>query len=120
MYNKYLNATDPFSIFRMKTLPKGSESWNFIIRCRALIINYLTWDIGKGDKALFWEDSWDWHPPIDSLEKPVGVKEKLVKLMGSKVSDYKTKKTLNGSTSWEYKSLDDIYVEPIAKSYMKR
>lgn len=55
-YNKYLKVEDPSSIFRMKTLPNGSESWNFMVKCRHLVGN-LTWDIGQGAEALFWEDS---------------------------------------------------------------
>ena len=71
---------DPLSIFRMKTLPKGLENWNFIAKCRPLISKYLTWDIGKGDETFFWEDSWDGLPPIDKVEIPVKLKEKLISL----------------------------------------
>jgi hypothetical protein len=78
LYNKYLNVEDPVSIFRMKNPPKGSKIWNFMLNCRDLIGKFLTWDVGVGDKALFWEDSWDGHPPIVSKSYPKHLKEVLI------------------------------------------
>ena len=80
---------DPLSIFKMKTLPKGFESWNFMIKCHHLVCNYLTRDVGKGDEALFWEDSWDGHPPLHHSSFPKDLKEKLINLWGSKFCEYK-------------------------------
>lgn len=37
LFNKYLNPSDPESLFRMDSLPKGSECWNFMTKCRSLI-----------------------------------------------------------------------------------
>lgn len=50
-----------------------------MVKCHHLVSNYLTWDIGKGDDALFWEDSWDGLPPIDNNLIPRNLKEKLIK-----------------------------------------
>lgn len=36
---------------------KWLEFWNFMSKCQKLISKFLTWDVGLGDKALFWEDS---------------------------------------------------------------
>ena len=47
LYNKYLIVEDPNSILRMKTLLKGSESWNFMVKCHYLVRKYLTWDVSK-------------------------------------------------------------------------
>ena len=74
----------------MKTLPKGFDSWNFIAKSRPLITKYLSWDVGNGQEALVWEDSWDGYPPIDSLGFPEKCKDLLINLWGTKVSDYKT------------------------------
>ena len=41
-YNKYLDPSDPLSLFRMYNLPKGSNSWSFLTNCRKLISKYLT------------------------------------------------------------------------------
>ena len=100
LYNKYLDADNPLSIFRMKNLPKGSDSWNFIVKCRPFITKYRSWDIGNGQEALFWEDSWDGYPPIDSLGPLDNSKDLLINLWGTKVSDYKTLVLTNEGNKW--------------------
>lgn len=32
--------------------------WNFMMGYRELIIERLTWNLGDGKDALFWDDSW--------------------------------------------------------------
>ena len=68
LYNKYLNPLDKSSLFRIKNPPKGSAGWNFMVKSRNLITKYLTWDLGKGEEALFWEDSWNGLPPLTSYD----------------------------------------------------
>lgn len=120
LYNKYLNAEDPFSIFRMINPPRGSESWNFMLNCRDLIGNYLTWDVGKGDKALFWEDSWDGYPPLISKPHPNHLKEVLISRWGKEVCKYKTKISDNGVDKWVWKSVEDLGVEQAeVEAYVK-
>ena len=53
LYNKYLIVEDLLSIFRISSPPKGSECWNFMIKCHHLINKFLTWDVGFGEDALF-------------------------------------------------------------------
>ena len=53
LYNKYLNVYENTSLFRTRNLPRGSIAWNFLMKFRPLITKYTTWDVGKGDKALF-------------------------------------------------------------------
>ena len=84
----------------MKSLPKGYESWNFLVKNREIISKYLTRDVGKGDEALFWENFWDGFPPIDSMGILGNLKEKLVIAWGSKVCDYRTKIHNDGITRW--------------------
>ena len=91
----------------MRNLPKGSESWNFMSKCRHIISKFLSWDVGLGDEALFWEDSWDGFPPIISRPFPLTLKEKLVSSWGVKVKDYKLKISSEGSVKWVWKSLED-------------
>lgn len=120
LYNKYLNVANPLSIFRMKNLPRGSESWNFMIKCRRLVCKYLTWDVSKGNEALFWEDSWDGHPPINPRFIPKNLKDNLVNLWRSKVCNYKTKITSEGITRWIWKPLEDMGMDSAAiKAYEK-
>lgn len=118
MYKKYLKVEDLISIFRMKSLPKGSKSWNFMVKCRNLVGKYLMWDVGKGNETLFWEDSWDGHPPIDSSPFPGGLKEKLINLWGSRVCDYKIKVSSDEFSGWIWKPLKEIDLDPAAiKAY---
>ena len=112
LYNKYLNANDPLSIFRMKSLPKGSDSWNFIAKSRYLITKYLTWDIGNGQDALFWEDSWDGLPPLDSQGHLVECKNLLSHHWGDKVKDYMI---LNNDQKWTWKSIENLNLDPTIK-----
>ena len=55
-----------------------------MIKFHHLLCKYLTWDVSKGDEALFWEDSWDGHPPLDPSSFLRDLKEKLVNLWGRK------------------------------------
>ena len=102
---------DSISIFRMKTLPKGSEGWNFMVKCRDLVSKYLTWDVGKGNHALFWEDSWDGHPSIDSNLVSGNLKGKLISRWGKKVSDYKTTISMEDHSRWIWKLLEDVEMD---------
>lgn len=96
----------------MRNLPKGSDFWNFISKCRGIISKYLTWDVAVGDKALFWEDSWDGHPPIHASSSLEYLITKLKSLWGNKIKDYKVKKMSDGELSWEWKSLDGLDLAP--------
>ena len=49
LYNKYLIAEERSYIFKMKTLPKGPESWNLMVQCRHLLRKYLSCNVGKGE-----------------------------------------------------------------------
>ena len=81
----------------MKRLPKGSKCWNFMSKCQKIISKFLTWDVGLGDKALFWEDSWDELPLIESSPSNDTLKQRLTSLWGSKVKDYKIKEVSDGA-----------------------
>ena len=85
IYNKYLKGDDPLSIFRVINPPEGFETWNFMIICRELICKHLTWDIGRGEEALFWEDSWDGKPPLIQSNISANLIENLINLWGNKV-----------------------------------
>ena len=113
LFNKYLNIEDPTSVFRARLLPKGSENWNFITSCRNLINRFLTWDVGNGKSAFFWEDSWDGYPPLERDQSLSTLKAKLCNCWGSKVSDYKTKVTNGHGYEWIWKSIRGIENNPV-------
>lgn len=69
---KDLPDQETINLLREKSFPKGSRTWNFLISCKNLISEQLTWDIRDGFSSLFWEDSWGGYPPIaDSLNIPI-------------------------------------------------
>ena len=82
-----------------------------MLNCHDLIGKYLTWDVGIGDKALFWEDSWDGHPPIASKPYPRHLKEVLISRWGTKVGKYKIKIVSNGVARWVWKSVEELGLE---------
>lgn len=71
---KYLEA-GLTSFFTTRTLPKGSCVWIFICNCWDLIIDFLSWDIGDGRQALFWEDSWGGYNKLANIEALRNVKD---------------------------------------------
>ena len=104
----------------MRNLPKGSECWNFMSKCRKLICKFLTWDVGSGDSVFFWEDSWDGHPAISTLAHIDELKQKLISLWGEKVKDYKTKVFSDGILQWRWRPIDNLDLNPfLVKEYEK-
>lgn len=55
-----------------------SAIWNFILECHRVVTNHLTWQIGDGIKANFWEDSWAGLPALREVGDFTGAKELLV------------------------------------------
>ena len=105
LYNKYLNPLDKSSLFRIKNPPKGSAGWNFMAKSRNLITKYLTWDLGKGEEALFWEDSWNGLPPLTSYDFAPETISFLKTLRGTKVKDYIEELESNLDKKWKWKPL---------------
>lgn len=76
--------------------------------------------MGLGDEALFWEESWNGHPPISFTPFPKVLKDKLVSLQGVKVSNYKTKISSEGTNQWVWKLLEGLGIDPLTiKAYDK-
>ena len=80
----------------------------------------MTWDVGRGDSALFLEDSWDGLPPLGQNSSFENLKTKLINYWGNKVSDYKSKHKVGNKVEWKWKSIKDIEDDPtIIKEYKK-
>lgn len=91
-----------------------------MVKCCELIGKYLTWDVGKGDSALFWEDSWDGLPPLGRASSLESLKTKLISRWGSKVSDYRSKNIKGDLVEWYWKPIKEIENDPaIIKEYEK-
>ncbi|XP_059066721.1 uncharacterized protein LOC131044985 [Cryptomeria japonica] len=85
---KYLDSPDDHRVFTIRNPPRGSAIWNFIMDCQGVVMDHLTWQIGKGTKAKFWEDSWAGFSAIRELGDFLETKEHFVQLWGDKVKDY--------------------------------
>ena len=112
IYNKYLNPSDKTSLFRINSPPKGSTGWNFMLNNHSLVSKYLTWDLGNGEEALFWEDSWNGNPPLINSNFSPETITKLKSLWGTKVKDYveesKSEPKLGKEWKWKFVSEHDI------------
>ena len=51
---------------RLALMGKGSCVWNTLKKGTQLIKEGLFWICNGGLDALFWQDSWDGHPPMIS------------------------------------------------------
>lgn len=63
----YLDDMSLECILKVQNPPKGSRIWNFILNCRNLITNQITWNVKDGAQALFWLYSWGGYSTLDKL-----------------------------------------------------
>lgn len=88
MNAKYIKNEISNNFMTVNRLPKGSRIWNFIIKCRPLVADYLSWDVHEGSSCLFWEDSWGGYPSIDRLISIQSTKDWLKLYWGIYIKDY--------------------------------
>ena len=61
---KYFPGVEHKDIPRLALDGKGSFIWDTLKRGAPLIKEGLFWICNEGSNVLFWQDSWDGHPPI--------------------------------------------------------
>ncbi|GLJ18910.1 hypothetical protein SUGI_0337940 [Cryptomeria japonica] len=101
---KYLDNDDPARILTAIDTNGGSMIWKFIKECRYIITDHISWKIGDGRRAKFWEDSWDGQ---ESINKIFGDKEWIIEAKskyGEYVADY-AREVSPGSGIFEWKSI---------------
>lgn len=106
--HKYLSNNDSLSIFRTTNPPKGSRIWNFLLDSRNLILEQLSWDVAKGDQALFWENSWGGYSVLEGQINNSIVKDNLSALWGRYVKYCIELPNNDPTLGWRWKSLDNI------------
>ena len=67
MQQKYLDNNEPHIIFSMLDPPKGSVIWDFMIASRDIVLKHISWELNCGNKINFWGDSWNGHPPLNTM-----------------------------------------------------
>ena len=89
------------------------------MKSRPLVRKYLTWDLGRGDEALFQDDSWDGQPPIINSRISRNSINVITNIWGPKVSDAKTLIRIDETETWVWKSLDNTNIPSIDKTILE-
>lgn len=85
---KYLDSNDPKCILIVANTVRGSATWNFLWESKNIITEHVSWQIGNGKSALFWQDSWDGHLALmDSFDDHIWI-NMVESCIGSYVHDY--------------------------------
>ena len=61
----YLDSNDRTTILTVQNPLRGSAIRNFIISCRHVITDHISWKFGDGGQGNFWEDSWNGYKVLD-------------------------------------------------------
>lgn len=70
-----------------------------MLDCRSIILDGITWDIGEGREALFWEDSFGAYLPIRHLLENDPLIDGIINQRGIYLCDYI--EYINGDLSWD-------------------
>ena len=62
--HKYFCGVDFSELPRLPLGGKGSCIWDTLKKGAQLVKEGLFWICNRGSDTLFWQDSWDGHPPI--------------------------------------------------------
>lgn len=75
-------------VFCASNLPHGLAIWNFLVKCRSVLLPHLSWVVHNGSKARFWDDSWNGYFPLNSIRDWTPLKSIISVRWGSFLSDY--------------------------------
>ncbi|XP_059064784.1 uncharacterized protein LOC131856859 [Cryptomeria japonica] len=109
---KYLANGDRERILTVENPSRGSALWNFLVNCRSLVTNQLTWRIGDDHKASFWQDSWDRCPSLD-VGDPQRIVQKTIQHWGDKVSDFLVQDSFDLGQRMTWKDPSDLDLEEV-------
>ncbi|GLJ33387.1 hypothetical protein SUGI_0671570 [Cryptomeria japonica] len=84
-----------------------STMWNLLVKSKVLVLPHLSWEINSTSKALFWRESWNVLPPLDSMGKFPNAQDDLKRLWGKKVYDYLSFSRSNGVVKAKWKDIPD-------------
>ena len=119
LQEKYLDSRDPLRILTIRNPTKCSAIWNFMLECRGIITKHISWNIGNGEKASFWHDSWNGLGKLDEME---GV-ENLIPVMeatwGSTVDFYVEEKHSELGPCWVWRDPSNLQLTDELKLRLK-
>jgi hypothetical protein len=85
--HKYTLNTPQAHLIRLKDQIQGSNIWNAAWKNRPLIQAHAFWEIRNGQNALFWMDSWQQLPPLQSKDNLHPYQDHIQDLKLLKVAD---------------------------------
>jgi hypothetical protein len=90
-------------LIRLQDKIQGSNIWNVAWKNWPLIQEHTFWEIRNGQSALFWMDSWQKMPPLQSEENLHSYENHIQYLATFKVADMWTNTPINSPwRSWKY------------------
>lgn len=72
---------------------------------REVIIKHITWQIGDGASAKFWEDSWNGLEMLGENIRDNEMKSYFKERLGNTVKDYMTEKEGPVGREWRWKDV---------------
>lgn len=75
-------------IFSIANAAKGSTMWNLLWESRFIITEHLSRQVRNGQKAKFWDDSWDGGKPIREMFEDQNWVNNVANEMGDRVDQY--------------------------------
>ncbi|XP_059066510.1 uncharacterized protein LOC131857802 [Cryptomeria japonica] len=99
---KYLDSEDTNRILTVANTERGSAMWNFLWDCKHIITDHILWQIGNGNTALFWRDSWDGFPALSESFEDKRWVDMVENCIGQHVCNYmENQSDQNGLRIWK-------------------
>lgn len=87
MFAKYLNNGPREYIFKVSNFPLGFAIWNFLGKCRSVILPHLSC-VHNGRKVRFWDEVWNGDTPLVNIRDWSPLITIISSLWGVFVADY--------------------------------
>lgn len=75
---------------------------------KPMITDHISWQVGTGDKARFWEDSWEGLLVLKDMEEVDAIMRVTEAQWGSKVRYFLCKRTLDRCEEWAWKLVEAL------------
>jgi hypothetical protein len=85
--HKYALHTPQAQLIRLHDKTQGSNIWNAAWKNRSLIQEHAFWEIRNGQSALFWMDSWQQLPPLQTEDNLRSYENHIQDLTSLKVAE---------------------------------
>jgi exonuclease III len=101
---KYASNTAENNLIRWNGDTTGSLIWTAAKQNRQLVTQHAFWEIGNGETALFWQDSWQQWPALNAEEWSHDICAQTTGMGLTKVADYWQNN--HAEDTWRYWHID--------------